>query len=360
MKKIIITVIALNVVLTMFSACKNSNNPTSVVNSPISVPTIHVTGWKAIGVTGFTSSDYGDMQLDVFEGSPYVAFSDVDAANRVSVIKYELNDWGLVGLPGFNGFQADNIKLKMPYIAFRDISSAQGRVMKYNGSNWENVGAEWFSTGSVFYICLEIDGGIPYVAFEDNANSYKATVKKFDGLNWVNVGNPGFSVGRIVYPALQVYNGAPYLAFRDVGKDNELCVMKYNGADWVYLANTGISGEFTDSIDIQIYNGTLYLKCRYYDGDYKTIVKRYDGNQWLSVGSVNTLSNIYGGTLHMPYISFSNGDFMKFNGSDWQEYDSESLPIPWNSRVSFVFYNSIPFVAYRSLSASAVSVMKYE
>ena len=42
---------------------------------------------------------------------------------------------------------------------------------------------------------LSVHRGQPYVAYEDCGNSWKATVMKFDGTNWVNVGNAGFSAG---------------------------------------------------------------------------------------------------------------------------------------------------------------------
>ena len=45
---------------------------------------------------------------------------------------------------------------------------------------WENVGNAGFSSGTADYISLFINSsGIPYVAYEDNANSDNLTVMKF-------------------------------------------------------------------------------------------------------------------------------------------------------------------------------------
>ena len=60
---------------------------------------------------------------------------------------------------------------------------------------------------------------------------------KFDGTNWVNVGLPGFSAGAIYYPCLVFSpSGQPYLAFRDNGTlFGKASVMKYD------LNTTGIN-----------------------------------------------------------------------------------------------------------------------
>ena len=69
--------------------------------------------------------------------------------------------------------------------------------MKFNGTNWVNVGNEGFSAGEADYTSLAFNSsnGVPFIAYSDYVNSQKATVMKFDGTNWVNVGNAGFSAG---------------------------------------------------------------------------------------------------------------------------------------------------------------------
>jgi hypothetical protein len=59
------------------------------------------------------------------------------------------------------------------------VSGTRSTVKKYNGTSWEDVGTAGFSVGAVMGTSLYVDNGIPYVAFMDSSNDYKATVKKF-------------------------------------------------------------------------------------------------------------------------------------------------------------------------------------
>jgi hypothetical protein len=55
--------------------------------------------------------------------------------------------------------------------------------MKFDGTNWLNVGNAGFSTGVVTYTSLAFSPtGQPYVVYADSANSKKATVMKFDSV----------------------------------------------------------------------------------------------------------------------------------------------------------------------------------
>ena len=72
--------------------------------------------------------------------------------------------------------------------------------MKFDGTNWLIVGNAGFSPDMVAYISLAFSpAGEPYVAYEDHANSEKASVIKFDGTNWINAGIAGFTAGAAYY-----------------------------------------------------------------------------------------------------------------------------------------------------------------
>jgi hypothetical protein len=55
--------------------------------------------------------------------------------------------------------------------------------MKFNGINWVNVGDAGFSAGQADYTSLAFSpSGEPYLAYQDWANSYKATVMMYDSV----------------------------------------------------------------------------------------------------------------------------------------------------------------------------------
>ena len=118
-------------------------------------------------------------------------------------MKFDGTNWVNVGLAGFSSGGAAGTSLAFspsgePYVAYKDEgNSGNASVMKFDGSNWTHVGNAGFSAGSGGdYISLAFSpSGQPYVAFTDSANYYKANAMKFDGNNWVNVGNAGFSKG---------------------------------------------------------------------------------------------------------------------------------------------------------------------
>ena len=101
--------------------------------------------------------------------------------------------------------------------------------MKFNGTNWEQVGQAGFSAGSADPTSLAIDSsGTPYVAYQDSANSGKASMMKFNGTNWEQVGAAGFSAGAAHYNSLALDgSGTPYVAYRDVANGTKASVMKF-------------------------------------------------------------------------------------------------------------------------------------
>ena len=69
--------------------------------------------------------------------------------------------------------------------------------------SWGTVGSPDFSASITEYTSLAIDkNGIPYVAYGDDGDGYKATVMKYNGTNWEVVGSTGFSAGEIQYSSI--------------------------------------------------------------------------------------------------------------------------------------------------------------
>ena len=110
---------------------------------------------------------------------------------------------------------------------------------------WLNVGNPGFSPGKTQFTSLVFNtfDSLPYVAFQDQGNSWKATVMKFDGTNWIVVGNPGFSSAEADWIALAFCptDHEPYVVFQDYGSAQKATVMKFDGTNWIYVGFQGLS-----------------------------------------------------------------------------------------------------------------------
>ncbi len=91
--------------------------------------------------------------------------------------------------------------------------------------------------------------GQPYVAYQDAVNSCQCTVMKFDGTNWVDVGNAGFSAGTADWTSLAFspVDSQPYVAYWRlwIAFNGNATVMKFNGTNWVYVGAAGFSADTT-------------------------------------------------------------------------------------------------------------------
>ena len=90
---------------------------------------------------------------------------------------YAQKQWSIIGSGGFNtdavlswGMSLDVYK-GTPYIAYCDFpTSGKAAVMKYNGTNWVYVGTKGFSAGGAYHQSFAIDNsGTPYIAYQGNA-----------------------------------------------------------------------------------------------------------------------------------------------------------------------------------------------
>ena len=160
--------------------------------------------WQAVGNKAFSDGDTEYTSLFVYNNEgipvPYVFYKDTDRNNHGSVMAYNesSSSWQDVGQKAFtNGaigasendtvslFVFDDNGNPLPYVAFRDISQDnKASVMKFNGTDWENVGIPGISEGGVKYVSLfvlEENGfSIIYISYCDEAYNNRATVKKFE------------------------------------------------------------------------------------------------------------------------------------------------------------------------------------
>jgi len=153
-------------------------------------------------------------------------------------------------------------------------------VMKFDGTNWVNVGTAGFSAGEAEFISLAFSpfDGQPYVAYSDGAKTDKATVMKFDGSNWINIGNTGFSAGMALYTSLTFsQSGEPFLAYRDGGNSYNATVMRFDGINWENVGNSGFSAGPVGFTSLAFNtSGQLYVAYEDYANSNKATVMKYD------------------------------------------------------------------------------------
>jgi len=276
--------------------------------------------WVTVGSRSFSAGDtYNTTMAFDNNNIPYVHYMDWANGCKATVMKFDGSDWVSVGIAGFsscgasfNSIQIDNNNT--PYVAFRDCST-KASVMKFNGSSWDYVGMPGFSASGAGYTSLAIDNnGTPYVAFWDmsdiqNQPPYKAAVMKFDGTNWVNVGLPGFAAWGAYDQAIAFDSkNVPYIACSSGGKS---AVMKFDGTNWIAVGSqAGTNDEFI-AIDK---NDTPYVAYDDVANGRKATVMKFDGINWVNVGMpdfsptdiINTTLAIDGsGNL---YVAFKDGN----------------------------------------------------
>ena len=200
---------------------------------------------------------YTSLAFSPSDSLPYVAFEDGGNVGKATVMKFDGTNWVYVGAEDFSIGAASYESIAFspsgqPYVAFdNDILFTGGAiVMNFDGTNWVNVGVDTlrFSASSTSYTSLAFNpsNNQPYVAYSDNQflphGHGRATVMKFDGTNWVNVGDSGFSTAEADYTSLAFsQSGQPFVAFVDWGDSSKATVMRFDGSKWVDVGSAGFS-----------------------------------------------------------------------------------------------------------------------
>ncbi len=346
--------------------------------------------WKNVGNAGFSAGEVMFTSLALSSsGQPYVAYQDLANSQKVTVMKFDGTNWVNLGSAGFSAGEADYTSLSFspsgqPYVAYEDWGNSQKTtVMMFNGTNWVNVGNAGFSAGEDDFISLAFNpaDSLPYVAFANEVNliSNKATVMKFNGTNWVDVGNSDFSAGNTLNESLAFspIDSMPYVAFSDFGSgfSGKATVMKFNGTNWVYLGSEGFSAGVASYISLSINpsDGTPYVAFTDGANSAKATVMKFDGTNWMNVGnadfttgSVSCISLAFSPTDSLPYITYSDGGdsskatVMKFFDNNWVSVGPADFSAAQALNTSIAFSPSgQPFVAYIDEGDSGKATVMY-
>ncbi|MFD1552063.1 hypothetical protein DNU06_00815 [Putridiphycobacter roseus] len=325
--------------------------------------------WETIGTAAFTTGDTQYGCMDVYNGTPYIAYKDVANGSKCTVMRYNGSNWVYVGsqafTPGISREQSiaiDQLNGDV-YVEYTDATINAIVVSKFNDNNgvWEPLGPNGIaSSPSEFYQQIKIDNGDPYLVF----GGYQATLKQYnpgtptgtwtatpgpvisfaqawytrlaiDGTdkyviysdiseqgkasvvlataNSINAvgGVLGFTTGGIGYCDIAVDNGIPYISFQDSINGRRISVMKFNGTDWEYVGGAGISSGNVEHNRILFHNSIPYIS--YYDnGDGKLHLKKFNGTAWISVGPAVENGSVYLNDMAINddhvFIAFKEGN----------------------------------------------------
>lgn len=207
----------------------------------------------------------------VFDGAtPYIAFTTPwDGSTRgMSCMKYNGTSWEYVGptriVDGFIYPGGLAIYNGNPYISFADQNNSfRGRVIAFDGTNWNDVGTPGFTTASgggfTFWIDIEIaSDGTPYVCYMDNAapGGEGVNVMKFDGTNWVQVGPVNLT--RAFWIDLELANDVPYIGYQDL-VNGGASVQKYEGGSWSYVGSSAFTPTSAYTENLVFDGGNAYI-----------------------------------------------------------------------------------------------------
>ncbi|GFZ75783.1 hypothetical protein GCM10008018_21250 [Paenibacillus marchantiophytorum] len=248
-------------------------------------------------------------------------------------------------------------------------------------ADWEEVGAR---TPSPFYgsedlLNLQVDQGIPYMAFIDQRFvggkiTYKVVVMKYENNDWVGIGNTdALKVDNQSRIALFVDNGVSYLLFLDAEKNKKMSLAKFNETSdkWEFVGDRG----FGENVDMNphgtlvVKNGVPYVTYlyQYQDASHRTIFKAVVQNyteatgKWQEVftdvnasSGHSTLFLDEQGTMYMGYNEYQGFVVKKYSGNEWQLVGVKDTSVAANAHVVYVENGNV----YYSSSATVKKLSK--
>jgi hypothetical protein len=344
----------------------------------VTIPAAYITG-ELVPVSINNTLYPAGMKGDRGSTSCYFLCTETDSAKLTpSAIQpptfwNSWKTWRYVGEPGFVNDRIDQIRLEVdhgiPYVAFFDMDSQRIAVMNYGQNGWEYVG-KIKKSGENSSFDLRVYNDTPYVALTDSGNGYKVSVFKYNGNKWKPVGKVGFSEGKAGSPSLFISNSTPFLAYNDYADSGKICVMKYSGTDWVPVGKRGFSNTGIN-ISLFVYQDTPFIA--YGDAIHhnKVTVMKFNGVEWepvgdslISTGIGNNFSFfINEGTPYVAYIDNQNSSRLavrKYTENSWKPVGDSAISEDDAFRPSLYFDNGTPYISYtRVVIKDSVIVKKY-
>lgn len=172
---------------------------------------------------------------------PYVSWVDSYAGNLLFVSKLEGDTWVKVSNDAvsedFACYYYQDMAIDSVgniYIAYSENSNNTLTTLRYNGSEWENIGSE-LTNLSIKGIDVAMDNQDNfYVTFSDMNMENRISVMKYDGAEWSFVGQRAFSGVSDYYLSMTMLHNYPCVVYTEATNNNYASAMYYTPYDFLY------------------------------------------------------------------------------------------------------------------------------
>jgi len=320
------------------------------------VKKLNGSSWETVGSGSvFELNTYFRFDLEIAsDGTLFIAYNDETTGERkMSVSKFNGSDWELVGAQGFSAGEIQFPQLAFdsiddPYVVYRDFANGHNAtVQKFNGSDWELIGEAGFTEAGAWCTSIILDqNDIPYVAYQDWSNGQKISVDRFVGGQWETVGTPGFSVGEAWTTNMEIdVNNIPYVIYGDQGDGDNSYLKKWDGGSWETIGGGSFSQDGgLDANFIFDQNNDVYVVYQDYNvSQAPASVKKLVSNNWEYLGEAGfagtncrytSIAIDNEGSVIIAYVEMYNGQALTV-----AKYPQEIIYPPTQQTLDIIFSN---------------------
>ncbi len=338
--------------------------------------------WQTIGSAGFTTSSASGLAFASFNNTHYIAYSDADNSSKLVAMKYTNNAWTNIGTFISNGAaSSEDMTVDSsgtPYIGYYShydsCATDRGTISKYNGSSWSVVGGACVYGSWIYDVSARASSNAVYVLYRAlNGKGY--VVKTTDGSTWTTLGGTSISTSTMsaTRNSLFIYNNVPYVVFNDAANSSKLSVVRFNGSSWEYVGSPGFSISSSRTPSIYVYNNTPYVVF-IDDGEvpaWYIRVMKFNGSTWEYLGPQGSFGRngsaayqaifVLNNTPYVVYYLSSQVRIAKFNGTTWESVAGGLISSGAHTSISSYVINGVLYVAFSDANNSGkATVMKYD
>lgn len=257
-------------------------------------PTRVVARWLPVGAPGCTPGVAESLALCVDAGLPYLAYREGvpgQQGGKPVLLRFDGAEWQRLGAPGTLTGNVFSVSLALdkgvPYLACKhQYARTSVSVLRWDKQRWTPAGpAKWYAGQSWHVQLAAVEGGL-YLAARDKLDFCfdRANVWRLAGWGWTQVGAPRFSQGLVTYSSFAAGRGMPHLAYNDSAYANRATVMRFDGRRWVPVGMPGFSAGQANYTTLAFRGGEPWVAYQDVANGWKATVVRYNGTNWLPVG----------------------------------------------------------------------------